>query len=280
MLIPIQGTNYDGEADIRQQVEAGVTPYTPRGYRWWRYFRTTGAYTMSANGVERLMSISTITKQVTSGYTASGSDFALGITASGGGATVSLPAAATNKGRQYVFSKIDASANYAVLSPNGTDKIEGAAGKSLVSQYQTVWIQSDGVSNWVILGERYGASPASSFLMLFSDPGSLPAGTRYFRPGTASVSANEIFFKVTRACVMKNLSVNARVAPGTGKTDVFTVRKEAADTSLTASLSGTNTYVLDSTHSVAFAAGDRFSLKLVGGANTAEQDVVVTVEVY
>jgi hypothetical protein len=154
MLIPIQGTNYDGEADIRQQVEVGVTPYTPRGYRWWRYFRTTGEYTMSANGVERLMSISTITKQIVSGYTASGSDFTLGITASGGPSTVSLPAASTNKGRQYVIEKIDASANAAVILPNGTDKIEAAASKSLTAQYHAVWLQSDGVSNWMILGER------------------------------------------------------------------------------------------------------------------------------
>jgi hypothetical protein len=280
MLIPIQGTNYDGEADIRQQVEAGFTPYTPRGYRWWRYFRASGEYTMNADGVERLMSISTTVQHKASGYTILASDFAIGGTASGGACTIALPACSTCKGRQFVFWKMDTTANYVVLSMNGGDTIEGAAGKSLTTQYHAVWIQSDGVSKWVVLGERFGANPASSFLMVFSDPGSLPAGTRYFRPGTASVSTNEIFFKMTRACTMKNLSVNARVAPGTGKTDVFTVRKEAVDTSLTASLAGANTYVIDNTHTVSFAAGDRFSLKSVGGANTAEQDVVVTVEVY
>ena len=80
-MIPIQGGTYDGEAELLRQIEAGVAPYTPRSGRWWNYYRQNlGAYTMGGDGVERLMSISTIKNHQTSGYTASASDFAIGMT--------------------------------------------------------------------------------------------------------------------------------------------------------------------------------------------------------
>jgi len=282
MIIPVEGTSIDGEAEFLMGCEsASRVPFTPRGGRWTRYFLPNlGEYTKGGDGIDRLMSISTVIKQQTSGYSASASDFAIGITASGGGSTISLPAASSNKGKQYAILKIDASANAVAITPNGTDKIEAAAVKALTLQYQVVWIISDGISNWIILGERNAPSAANSSFMFFSDPGSIPAGTRYMRPGSATVTANEIFFRFTRPVTVKNLSVNARIAPGAGKIDVFTVRKEAADTTLTVSLTNANLYVLDSTHSVSFAAGERFSLKLLGGVNTATNDVIVTVEVY
>lgn len=100
------------------------------------------------------------------------------------------------------------------------------------------------------------------------------------RPGCATVSTNEIFLPpFPRAITAKSLGVSARVPPGTGEIDIFTVRKDAVDTALTVSLTNLNLYA-QSTTPVSFAAGTKLSLKLVGGAATATKDVIASVEVY
>lgn len=157
--VVIESTNsasgVDGSATLQMQVPTGTTPYTPPTGRWWHYFRENlGLYALGGDAVERLMSISTIKTFVASGYTALPSDFAITVNAAGGTATLNLPSAAAYKGKQYVISKYDSSANAVVVTRAGSDTIEGATTKSITVQNQTVWIQSDGVSDWVILGER------------------------------------------------------------------------------------------------------------------------------
>jgi hypothetical protein len=67
-----------------------------------------------------------------------------------GNITVTLPAAATYPGIEYWIRKIVA-ANTVTIDGDGAETIDGAATRALTTQWQTVHIQSNGVS-WDILG--------------------------------------------------------------------------------------------------------------------------------
>jgi len=68
--------------------------------------------------------------------------------ASGGAFTVNLPAASARK--RYHLKKIDSSLNAITVTPNGADTIQGAGTYSLILQYNSVTIYSDGTSTWYI----------------------------------------------------------------------------------------------------------------------------------
>lgn len=69
--------------------------------------------------------------------------------ATAGGINVSLPTAVSS-GQGFVihFKKTDVSVNAVVITPDGTEIIDGNASYSLPSQYDWVSIVSDGVSSW------------------------------------------------------------------------------------------------------------------------------------
>jgi hypothetical protein len=114
---------------------------------------------------------------------------------------------------------------------------------------------------------------------LWSDPGNLPNGTNYLRPGTANSTTTEAQILVSQKCLIKSLTVVARVAPGVGSTSTFTVRKNGVNTLLTTSLAGTNAMSQNLVVSVSFAMSDKISVQVVNnGTNTS--DVVVTVDFY
>lgn len=74
------------------------------------------------------------------------------IDATAGAHVVNLPSIATaSSGKMYFFKKIDASANTVTITPNGADTIEDAATLVLAVLGDSVIIQSDNVSNWIIL---------------------------------------------------------------------------------------------------------------------------------
>lgn len=119
-----------------------------------------------------------------------------------------------------------------------------------------------------------------SFNTTWADPGGIPSGTRYYRPGSASVTLTEIKFAVPRKCVIKKLQVRLITAPGTGKSVVWTVRKNGVDTGLTVTISGTSVLGGNDTVSVSFAANDDLSLKVVADAGNSASDSVCEVELY
>ena len=51
---------------------------------------------------------------------------------------VSLPAAAGNDGLQYTIKKVDGSANYCSVTPNGAETIDGQSGLTITGQYESV----------------------------------------------------------------------------------------------------------------------------------------------
>jgi len=86
-------------------------------------------------------------------------------------------------------------------------------------------------------------------------------------------SANEHLIEATVPFkgVMRNAQMLTAIAPGATKTYVDIIRKNAADTTLTATVSGTNRTGSDLTNEVAFAAGDRYAGKYSAAANTPAQ---------
>jgi hypothetical protein len=135
----------------------------------------------------------------------------------------------------------------------------------------------------VLLGSADGKGftvRAGSGTHTFSDPASLPSGTNFMRPGTYNSTSTEAKIRIPTHCNIKTLNIHARVSPGTGKTDVFTVRKNGVDTALTASLTDGQTWAIDNDHSVEFMAGDDLSVKVVKQSGSNTEDVVVDLEDY
>ncbi|WP_462255339.1 beta strand repeat-containing protein [Ferruginibacter sp.] len=85
----------------------------------------------------------------TGAYTATASDHTL-IINNAGAVTITLPAAAGCQGRLYIIKKISAALNNVTIDPNAAETIDGAATRALTTQYETVRIQSNGTS-WFIL---------------------------------------------------------------------------------------------------------------------------------
>ncbi|MEI4801744.1 hypothetical protein WAZ07_10465 [Bacillus sp. FJAT-51639] len=117
--------------------------------------------------------------------------------------------------------------------------------------------------------------------ILWADPAGLPTGgTRFYRPGTASVSATEVFVRLSQKAVIKSLAIRARVAPGGTSTDTWTIRKNGVDTPLTVSLTGAQTSNINNNVSVTFQAGDSISLKLTASTGSNITDTVIQVDVF
>jgi hypothetical protein len=120
-----------------------------------------------------------------------------------------------------------------------------------------------------------------SFSIVWADPGGSPSNaTRFYRPGSAAVTATEIKLNVPRKCVIKKLHARSQTPPGVGKTDTWTVRKNGVDTTLTVSLTGLNTLASIDAVSASFAANDDVSLKLQTAVSTGCSDTVCVVETY
>jgi len=102
---------------------------------------------MSKEGWERVPS-SIIPK--TEAYTATAMDKLILCDATGGGFTVTLPAASGIVGREYIIKKIDSSANSVKVDGNGSETLDGVTDVDLYDQYELVKVMCDG-SNWHIL---------------------------------------------------------------------------------------------------------------------------------
>lgn len=89
--------------------------------------------------------------EVTAAYQVVEADFGgtIKVNATSGALTITLVSAATLKnGFKITIKKVDNSANNVTIDPAGSETIDGATTLSLVSQYQSVTIISDG-TNWI-----------------------------------------------------------------------------------------------------------------------------------
>lgn len=93
------------------------------------------------------LSLSIVTK--TGNYTVTASDHTI-ICSSGSTQTITLPAASTCTGRIYVIKKISATLISVIVDANASETIDGATTKTMMTQYDSMTIQSNGTA-WYML---------------------------------------------------------------------------------------------------------------------------------
>ncbi len=79
-----------------------------------------------------------------------GNDYIVLVDTTPGAVTLDLPAAADNTGAIVVVKKIDSSVNSVTIEADGSETIDGAANKSLTTQYETITVVCDGTEWWTI----------------------------------------------------------------------------------------------------------------------------------
>lgn len=90
----------------------------------------------------------------------------LGVDASGGAKTITLPTAASIGGRVYSVIKTDSSAYTVTLDGDGSETIDGLTGQVLRQQYDALTVVSDG-TNWKVLQDK--RRPLSFYATLAAD---------------------------------------------------------------------------------------------------------------
>ncbi len=98
-------------------------------------------------------SVSTAITTKTANYTAGVNDYTIICNNTSGGITIALPAAAGASGRNYIVKKISGASNNITIDPSGSETIDGVATRVLSTQYESVMIQCDGIS-WFILSNN------------------------------------------------------------------------------------------------------------------------------
>lgn len=88
---------------------------------------------------------------------------------------------------------------------------------------------------------------------------------------------SEVQIPVT-AGTLQNLHIKSLAAVPAGQTWQVTVRKNGADTAITATITGTGTEAADTTNTVIVADGDLVSLKCVSSATTGSSLILASVE--
>lgn len=87
----------------------------------------------------------------TANYTATSSDNSILGNAAGGGFTITLPSASGNTGKVFYFTRINLSGGDITITRAGSDTIIGEISQTLITQYTTLILMSDGVSTWYVL---------------------------------------------------------------------------------------------------------------------------------
>lgn len=105
--------------------------------------------TTSATGSNPMASFGVAERTSTASDTYTATDYLILWDATSGNLVATLPTAVGNAGQQYVAKKIDSSANTVTVTPDGSEKIDGASTKVLTIQYQSITLTSNNVG-WVI----------------------------------------------------------------------------------------------------------------------------------
>ena len=116
-------------------------------------------------------------------------------------------------------------------------------------------------------------------IIIWGEEGTVTKNNTWFmRFGNGVSSTTEVRLPISSNCLMRNLRI--RAVSGSGAAVVFTVRKNGADTAITATVAASGTTGSDLTNVVSLVAGDDISLKIVtGNSNTLIGDIVVSLEV-
>jgi len=125
---------------------------------------------------------------------------------------------------------------------------------------------------------------SGTYVEWFGDLGAQPGGvTRFFRSGTAAVQTTEVALDVRAPKIARAIVVKSRVGAGGGQSSAFTLRRNGALTTVTASLAGGGpggTAAADVAHSQGYVSGDTYAVQTVNSAATGVTDVQVGIEWY
>ena len=86
-------------------------------------------------------------------YTAVSSDYCILVDTTGAARTITLPTAVGIAGKSYVVQRTTAGVNNVVVDGNGAETIDGAANKTLTTQFAAITVISDG-TNWAMTTSR------------------------------------------------------------------------------------------------------------------------------
>jgi hypothetical protein len=116
--------------------------------------------------------------------------------------------------------------------------------------------------------------------MVFSDIGS-QNGTLYLQAGGDSTGATESVarFRIARACIVQTLSCQVQTAP-IGGSVVYTVRKNSAPMTLTATITTGTLVATDLNNAVEFAANDYISIQRVGTGSASNAQVTIEMSAW
>lgn len=108
------------------------------------------------------------------------------------------------------------------------------------------------------------------------------SATRYFSPSGSSTTENDAVFIAPFAGTISLMRAQCASAPGGGQTFTFTVRKNFADTSMVATITGAASFDTGAITSnpVTVAAGDVVALKFVGtsGATSSAFRAIIVIQ--
>jgi len=95
-------------------------------------------------------SLSTSTNTVSTDTTLVSTQYSIFVDAIAAPRIITLPTAATSRGRIYVIKKIDTSANSVTIKANGSELIDGTNTKVISTQNTAIMLQSDGTFWWIL----------------------------------------------------------------------------------------------------------------------------------
>jgi len=172
-------------------------------------------------------------------YTMVASDAIIAVNASGGTVTITLPPAniSTPFSREAIVIKTDTSVNPVVVQRQGADTIFGnLTSVNLQTQNSTLWLQSDGTSNWLGMPQQFPADNNSLKTIAFAQS-----------PYSVAQSDYKILANATAGAITVNLPAANTVPAGSefriekidASANAVTVTRAGADT-----IEGANTVAL------------------------------------
>jgi hypothetical protein len=120
-----------------------------------------------------------------------------------------------------------------------------------------------------------GPTGSSAGTFMFLNSGGALTNNNFLLFGLQDAQEVNAQAVMTVATTVKNMTVSLTVAPGVGATRTFTLRKNAANTALTVSITGAATTGSDAVNTVAFAQFDLLAVQhTTAGGPTASRGAV------
>jgi len=115
-----------------------------------RAIGTAGQYMRVSGGVPTWVDSTFATSSKTANYTVSSSDTVVFADATSGNITITLPLASSLSGYRFYVKRVDGAANNCSVACSGVDTVDGQSSISIVAQYTSLTIVSNG-SAWYII---------------------------------------------------------------------------------------------------------------------------------